>query len=637
MCGIIGFLDPKLYNIDREILLRMLGSQQHRGPDYSELWQEGEVALGHNRLSIIDLSENGRQPMFNFDKSLAIVFNGEIYNFKEVKETLIKKGYHFVSETDTEVVLNGYHAFGSSILQYINGMFAFCIYDRRENSFFLARDRFGKKPLFYYHDHERFIFASELQAIVQYPDLNLEIDTESLDLFLSLQYVPPPYSIYRNIKQLSASEYLMVQNAQLHIEKYYDLKLKPELCKLSFEESKKIVQKMVTESVKKRMMADVPLGCFLSGGIDSSIVAALLAQQSTQAITTISVGFEEREYSELDKARTIAQKYKTNHCEYVLDINDAKNNVENIISYYAQPFGDSSAIPTFFLSKVAKQNITVALSGDGGDEVFAGYQRYHLDKIMNRLQKYLPTQLLQAGANLFSKISPQQNVPIEKNWRLGLKRLAQVVEINPKASILRWGSYFSFAQKTKLFGINYCANTDVAVDSLATIFDSRTDIRDFMQRTQYTDLFTYPVGDYLVKTDIAAMRHSLEVRCPLLDYELVETVFSLNPQFLCKNGKGKHIFKETFANLLTPEVLYGPKRGFGIPIAEWFRSYWLDILHDYLLSQSSFCKQYFNMNYIYQLIYEHKRNIDDHSKRLYLLLVLEVWNKKNRIDNGFSR
>ncbi len=625
MCGIVGIWQNEGKIVENELINRMLQKQQHRGPDYCSYWIDNNKALGHNRLKIIDLSPRANQPMWNIEKTMAIVFNGEIYNFQQLKNELISKNYLFQSDSDTEVILLGYHEFGCNILSRINGMFAFCIYDKINNKYFIARDRFGKKPLYYSFINQQFIFASELQTLLEFPNMNLEIDSDALNHFLTLQYIPPPFTIYKNIRALQASEYLIFDGNKIEINNYYQFNLRPELIKLSYFEAKKLVREAVFQSVEKRMMADVPLGCFLSGGIDSSIITACLAQLANQQITTVSVGFDEQKFSELDKARTMAKKYHTNHHEYVVSIDEAKQNVEKIVASYAQPFGDSSAIPTYFLSKVTKQQITVALSGDGGDELFMGYQRYHLDRYINTIQKLVPDFALHSLFSLFNFIPPKKNVPIEANWLLGLKRLKQVIDIDRSASIIRWGSYFNPKQKSQIFGSE---TKDLSVNFLKQLFENQTQINNFTTKTQIADLFSYPVGDYLVKTDIAAMQHALEVRCPLLDYELAETVLSLNNNYLHSKGKGKKILRDAFAEDITPEVLYGPKRGFGIPVSDWFRGSWLDMLKSYLSSQNSFCKTYFNPKYIQQLINEHLANKDDHSKRLYLLLVLEIWNSK---------
>jgi asparagine synthase (glutamine-hydrolysing) len=629
MCGIAGFIQPSL--AEESLIRKMLTAQSHRGPDSTDCWVDKNAALGHNRLSIIDLSTNGNQPMFTPDGRYGIVFNGEIYNYQALKTDLQSKGYSFKSGTDTETILYGYEVYGIKVLDKMNGMFALAIYDRLKQSFFLARDRFGKKPLFYYHKGETLVFSSELQALLTYPQLALSLNEAAVDQFLSLQYIPSPHTIYKEIKQLGASEYLMYEKGQIRIQSYYSLRPKSEYAKLDYEEAKKLVKEKVSEAVRKRLMADVPLGAFLSGGIDSSIVTALLAQQSSKQLTTVSVGFDQAAYSELDKARSMAKRYQTDHHEYVLSLDEAQKSVEEVISYYTQPFGDSSAIPMYFLSRTTRKHVTVALSGDGGDELFCGYQRYHLDLKMNRLQTLLPNFLLKAAFDSFQLIPPKKNVPIERNWPLGLKRLAQVIRIDSRASILRWGSYFSFEQKKQLYR-EYAYPQDEAVRYLTHLFEQSKDFQDFSLRTQYADLFSYAQGDYLVKADIAAMRNSLEVRCPFLDYELAELVFSLNPQFSRKGMSGKRILKEAFAADLTPEVLQGSKQGFSIPMVDWFKSTWLDILRSYLQSPKSFCRQHFRMEYIEKLIKEHIHNQDDHSKRLYVLLVLEVWTAKNSIN-----
>jgi len=625
MCGILGIIDPTQEGQLEAILESMLHQQRHRGPDAQGTWQNGHVTLGHNRLSIIDLSEKGIQPMHTEDNSLHLVFNGEIYNFEEIKKELLTKGYTFRSHTDSEVILKGYHAWGPEILNKMNGMFALAIYDQRDHHLFLARDRFGQKPLHYYWDGKRFVFASELNTLKTFPDLRLTPDFEAIDLFLSLQYIPAPFTIYKDIKQLGASEYLIVKKGQLKKERYYDLNINPELAKLGFEEAKHLLKDKLNIAVQRRLMSDVPLGTFLSGGIDSSIITSIIAQHTSEAVTTVSVGFDEKAFSELPKAASIAKKYQTDHHEFVLNLADAEAKVVDVLASFGQPFADPAAVPTYFLSKITRSAVTVALSGDGGDELFTGYQRYHLDRKINSLTRLFPIGLLQLLLKPTSLIPPKQGVPIEKNWPLGLRRLQQVLATDKRASILRWGSYFSPAHKKQLMPAYMTQTKDIAQQYLAQLFDSRSDISDFSIRTQYSDLCGYAPGDYLAKTDITSMQHSLEVRCPFLGYEMAELAFSLNPRFYRQQGKGKHPLKEASKDDLTNEVLYGPKQGFSIPVAEWFKGSWLEIFQDYLNSTESFCKQHFELPYIQKMITEHTKNRNDHSKRLYALLALEVW------------
>jgi asparagine synthase (glutamine-hydrolysing) len=627
MCGILGIIDPANPSTLKGDLLNMLSIQNHRGPDAQGTWHHEGVGLGHNRLSIIDLSERGNQPMQTEDGHLQLVFNGEIYNFKSIRKELLDKGYSFRSETDSEVILKGYHAWGPDILKKLNGMFALAIYDRRDGHLFLARDRFGQKPLFYYWDGTTFYFASELNTFHALAHLNLSTDLEAVDLFLSLQYIPAPYTIYQEIKQLGASEYLILKDGQLQTRRYYDINIRPELASLNFEEAKELLREKLDLAVKRRLMADVPLGSFLSGGIDSSIITSLIARNSSKAVTTVSVGFESKAFSELPKAASIAQKYGTDHHEFVLSLADAEKQVVEVLQSYGQPFADPAAVPTYFLSQITRQQVTVALSGDGGDELFTGYQRYHLDLLVNRLTGIVPASVLRLMLSTLTWVPPKKDVPIGKNWPLGLRRMQQVLSIDKRASILRWGSYFSQQHKKRLMPALF-APEDRAAQYLIELFEARPEIKDFSMKTQYSDLYGYAPGDYLVKTDIASMQHSLEVRCPFLDYEVAELAFSLNPAFYRNQRKGKHLLKEAFKEDLTDEVLYGPKQGFTLPVAEWFRGSWLEILQDFLCSSNSFCKEHFDSTYVQQMISDHQKNKDDHSKRLYTLLALEAWNVK---------
>ena len=624
MCGIFGVISNNEYLKSNEIVAQCLDIQKHRGPDASGTWNDAHATFAHNRLSIIDLSEKGKQPMTNAKQSIVIVFNGEIYNFPTLKSELLTKGFEFISTSDTEVIINGYEAWGEEIFSKIHGMFSFCLYDIVNKKFYLVRDRFGKKPLYYSQlDDNSIIFASELNTILAHPAIDKSINEDAIDLFLSLQYIPQPSTVYRKIVSVDAGSFLKIDGRNKESKKYYSLKVSPQYQGIEYPEALQLIRQQVEESVTKRMISDVPLGSFLSGGIDSSIITAVLAQNSTKPVTTISVGFQEKKYSELDKAASMAKRYKTEHHEYVLNLDDAHLHLAKIVNAYGQPFGDQSAIPTYFLSQVTRKHVTVALSGDGGDELFSGYQRYHLDKKINNLQKFIPTPILKLLVSVFGIIPPKKNVPIERNWTLGLKRLKQVLEIDKKASILRWGSFFSIKHKRELYQ-TYGYNEDLAVQMMKRYFEY-SENKDITTASQYCDLHTYAPGDYLVKTDIAAMQNSIEVRCPLLDHELAEIAFSLPRSFHFKGMNGKRILKEAFSKDLTNEVLYGPKQGFSMPLAEWFRGSWLTMLYDYINSTNSFSKIYFQRKYIDKMIEQHKTNKDDHSKRLYLLLVLEIW------------
>ena len=622
MCGIIGEIlrDGHPASASR---LEAVRRQSHRGPDATgiQVFPACCSFLGHSRLAILDLSSEANQPM----KLQAnwIVFNGEIYNYQELREELTREGVAFRTHSDTEVLLTAYARWGKACLTRLNGMFAFAVYNTEARTLFAARDRFGQKPFFYTHKKGQTAFASELGALLALLPAVPPPDLDAIDLLLSLQYIPAPRTAYQGVFSLKPGECLEAYpDGRLTVSRWYRPRFLPECRKLQYPEAKEALRDKVAAAVRRQMVSDVPVGVFLSGGLDSSIVAAMAAKVSP-GIRTVTVGFDEPGYSEIALAEKLARRYGTDHSVRVLDRREAMRLLGPVMNRFGQPFGDSSALATYLLCREASPHMKVALAGDGGDELFCGYQRYRLD----RLAGWAPKSLLAGVGAALAGLPPAQGVPIERNWRLGLKRLGQVAQVPETASILRWGSYFSRIDKQALWR-QEPVGPDRAEQYLTDQYEEGADWGpDLAIRTQLTDLMSYAPGDYHVKTDITSMAFGLEVRAPFMDHDLAEFALSLPPAFHRTLFQGKRLLRDAFSPELPTETQAAPKQGFGIPLAEWFRSGWMEPLADRLESSGSFARRHFNVQYVNQLLNEHKSLKNDHSKKLFLLLILELWHE----------
>jgi asparagine synthase (glutamine-hydrolysing) len=624
MCGICGYIGTKKIGADPDIVRRMCRTLIHRGPDEEGVWVGHDVALGMRRLKIIDLV-TGSQPIFNEDKTVIVVFNGEIYNFPSLKEALEQKGHRFYTHSDTEVIVHGYEEWGEGLVQHFNGMFAFSLWDAKNERLILARDRIGKKPLYYTQTPDGgLIWGSEIKAILAHPSAPArEPDFTAIHHYLSLQYAPDPWTAFKGIRKLPPASLLVYEKGRMEIRRYWDLSFLPKHTD-SEDDLAMALREKLQEAVRMRLISDVPLGVFLSGGIDSSIIAALMARMSDRKIKTFSIGFEEDTFSELPYARAVAEKYNTEHQEFIVRYQTAET-MPHIIEFCDEPFADSSALPTYYLSQMTRQFVTVALNGDGGDETHAGYQRYYLDYLIS-LYEHIPTFFRKGLHALFDLLPEPVNVPIERNWIAGLKRLKQVTGISPKASILRWGSYFSQDMKWNHYTEEMKAQVGGAIsdDLLAEWFD-RARAESFVDQTLYVDVMNYLPGDLLVKADRMTMANSLEGRSPFLDYELMEWVARLPVSMKLRGRRHKYLLKKTFHDLLPETILNRGKQGFGIPVGKWFRENLRLMMKDMLLSERFINRKIFMLEYISRLIQEHEQGKTDHGKRIWALVMLEFW------------
>jgi asparagine synthase (glutamine-hydrolysing) len=623
MCGITGKIYFNNNTVSEADILTMNEKILHRGPDDGGVYisPDKKIGLGHRRLSIIDLSLLGHQPM-NYLNRYWIVFNGEIYNFQEKRDLLEKEGYKFKSHSDTEIIMALYDKFGKKCLNHLRGMFAFAIYDEQEKTIFCARDRVGKKPFKYYLNNNVFIFASELKAILTQKEYKKEPDYTAIHHYLTLQYCPAPLTGFKNIKKLEPAHYLFInlRNGKIEKEKYWKLDYSKKL-DLPENEWKKRIMKKLEECVKLRMISDVPLGAFLSGGIDSSAVVALMSKLSDKPVKTFSIGFEEEKYNELKYARIIADKFKTDHKEFIVKP-DAIEMLPKLVYQYEEPYADSSALPTYYVSKMTRDFVTVALNGDGGDENFAGYSRYSAFKFSLWYEKFLPLH------NLFIlPISKFLAKTIKNTFFERIYRFSQTLAENYKHRYLAYTAYFTNNQKADLYTPEFRNkvwqyNT---YDLIGTKFDE-AGTKNKMDQTLYADFSTYLPEDLLAKVDIDTMFVALEGRSPFLDHELLELTAQIPFDLKIKglNNK-KYILKEALRNLMPNEVMFRPKMGFGVPIERWFRGQLKQYTHDILLSEKSINRGLFKKEYIENLLDEHNNTKVNHSPKIWALLTLELW------------
>lgn len=626
MCGICGFVVPPGETPSAELLGRMLRTIVHRGPDDEGLRLTGRAALGTRRLSIIDL-ETGHQPLSNEDGSIWIAYNGETYNFPELRQELQARGHAFATRTDTETIVHAYEEYGEGCLPKLRGMFAFGLWDGRTQRLLLARDRLGKKPLYYTLLADgTLVFGSELKCLIAHPRLGRELDPQALDLFLTLEYVPSPLSIYKNVFKLPAGHYLLFGDGRVSVHSYWDVEPRdpddPEMRGLTFSAACDRLYDLLKESVRLRLMSDVPLGAFLSGGIDSSCIVGLMRELGASPLKTFSIGFKDASYNELEFARRTARTFQTDHKELILEP-QVLELTERLVRHLDEPLGDFSIFPTFLVSRMARAEVKVVLSGDGGDEVFGGYEHYQAQKLGR-----LPGVALmgRAASALTGALPPSAK---KKGVWNKARRYARGLALDPASRHLRWMTFLSTPRKKRLYAPALVEALDGIRevrerDPFAPVFARMADF-DPITAELYLDLKTYLADDIMVKVDRMSMAASLEARAPLLDHKVVEFAFGLPGSWKVHGLTTKWIFKKTMERLLPHPNIYRRKEGFSIPIKHWLKTELRALLLDHLSGARIEREGLFNYAAVKHMLDRHLQGRENYSHELWALLVFEIW------------
>jgi len=619
MCGICGEVRLDGGPASADIVKKMAETLHHRGPDASGVHVDGPAGLGHTRLKIIDLSEAAGQPMPNEDGTLWIVFNGEIYNFREQRERLAAHSHPFRSNSDTEVVLHLYEEFGEKCVEKLDGMFAFALWDQRRRRLLLARDRVGKKPLFYAKAGAVFVFGSEAKALLRHPAVSGTPSLGALPHYFTFGYPPPGRTFYEGINQIPPAHTMIVEaDGRTELRRYWDLNFaRSSRRRVSLPEASHQLRTLLTEAVQKRLMADVPLGAFLSGGIDSSIVVGLMSRLLDRPVKTFSLGFAgDRAFDETRYARLVSNHFQTDHTEFVVEPK-AIDLIERLVRHHDGPFGDSSAIPTFIVSQLTRQHVTVALNGDGGDELFAGYLRFLACIAAERLP---PAFSRLCGRALGALPQPKQY----HHWLRRAQRFFDGAANPLLGRMRRWITIFDDdlprLLQPEVFSGLLTDGIDYPPDMLARMTGLSP-----LSKILYVNFMTYLPDDLLVKMDRSTMAHGLEGRSPFLDHRLAEYVAGLPDELKLRWGTTKYILKKTFADLLPAEILRREKKGFGVPLGAWFRGELREYVHDLLLAPQALSREYLAAPYVASLVREHTEGTRDHGHRLWALLAFEVW------------
>ncbi len=621
MCGIVGFTDLKTGVHGREILEKMNSCIVHRGPDDDGFYRNEKVSLAMRRLSIIDLA-HGKQPIHNRDKTKWIVFNGEIYNFQELRSDLEKRGYEFYTNSDTEAIVHLYDEYGADCVRHLRGMFAFAIWDEVENTLFIARDRVGKKPLLYSHQpNGDLIFGSEFTALLAHPDISREVDYQAIDSYLSYLCIPAPLTAYKQIRKLEPAHYLIWKDGKIEMKRYWLPDFSKKI-KISESEAIEETTRILRESTKLRMISEVPLGAFLSGGVDSSTIVALMAQESSQPVKTFSIGFEEQDFSELKYAKIVAEHVGAEYNEFIVKP-DALEVLPTLVEHYGEPYADSSAIPTYYVAKETRKHVTVALNGDGGDESFAGYERYaamRLAETYHKIPSLLRKTLVENAVNLIPTSE------IKRSRARDLKRFVKAASLPKVERYFRWVSAIDRNSKAELYTKDFANRvaSNNAADFISQWF-AKANGSGILDATLLTDQMTYLPNDLLVKVDIASMANSLEARSPLLDHKVIEFAATLPESLKMKRTETKSLLKKVAARLVPAEVIYRRKMGFGVPVGNWFRSNMKDFVRGVLLSEKSLSRGIFKPEVVKRYVDEHTNATRDYTYQIWTLLMLELW------------
>lgn len=615
MCGIIGICDFNNKDIDKNLVREMTRLIEYRGPNGDGIYIDNHIGLGHRRLSIIDLSQNGKQPMSNEDGTIWVTFNGEIYDYQNLRDDLEKKGHRFKSDTDTETLVHAYEEYGENFIVKLRGMFAFAIWDNTKKELLIARDRTGQKPVFYYYKDKKMIFTSELKTIFCDKTVLKNVNKEAISHYLTLGYVPAPLTIFQDMYKLKPGHYLKFNKDGLTLRQYWDLDFA--ISNKSLDYYIKKTKEHLDEAVRIRLRSDVPLGAFLSGGIDSSAIVAYMTKNMDRPVDTFSIGFEEDEFDETSYAKIIAKKFDTNHREFIVK-QEMADIIPKLVWHYNEPYADSSSIPTYFLSKMTRKYATVALNGDAGDENFAGYDRYAGDNVLKYYGK-IPSIMRRPFESVVNRLKEPQK---SKHPLRMTKRIIEANKQNPLDRYVMFISYFNKEIKSKLIKNHEILNFDT-VKFMGKYFEKPTGL---LNKKLYLDIKTYLPDDLLTKVDIASMANSLECRSPFLDHKFMEFNATIPERYKLNGFSKKYILKKALSGTIPKEILYRKKMGFGLPIGSWLRNDLRD-MSELFLGKDLSKRGYFKTEKIENMLNEHRSRKKDHSQRLWNLLCLEMWHK----------
>ena len=624
MCGIVGILDNKKNYVSPQTIKKMAETVRHRGPDGEGCYVNKSIGLGHRKLNIVN---DGHQPICNEDESIWITCDGEIYNHDQLRQALKKQGHKFKTESSAETIVHLYEQRGVDCVQDLRGMFAFAIWDNRAHRLFLARDRLGQKPLNYFFNNNRLLFGSEIKSILEDKEVTRRVNVASLHDYLTLGYTPAPKTMFEGIYKLLPGHIMVYEKERIKIERYWDLNYADKE-RMSLEEYEERILDLLKEAVKIRLVDGLSPCAFLSGGTDSSAIVAIMSQLGRTDIKTFSIGLKEEDFNELGFARKVAQLYGTDHHEYIIGAEDVVKTLPNLVWYYNEPFGDSSCIPTYYVSNMGRKIIKFVLSGDGGDECFGGYERYiglnlsrYIDKFPQSFYRFSTTFLKTIESKFFMQKRDLQKI----------NRFLDAVSKyrDPVKRYQRWVSYFDEKQKDLLYTETMRSKlTDRdSFDYFTKVF-SEGDGKDFMDRILYLEFKTGFPGDSLVKIDIAGMANSLQVRSPFLDPPLLEFSARIPSNLKLKNLTAKYIFKRALIKILPKQLIFRRKMGFGIPVGKWFRNEMKEFIQEILLDNSSLSRGYFKKEAITTLLNEHISGRIDHTFHIWALLNFELWHRK---------
>ena len=620
MCGIAGFTDVTAragtLEVDRQRVKAMCEVMRHRGPDDEGFYVESGVALGMRRLSIIDLA-GGHQPIHNEDRTVWVVFNGEIYNYVELRETLAAAGHRFSTSSDTETIVHGYEEWGDGVFSRLRGMFGIALWDTRTNTLLVARDRPGIKPIYYGEAGGRLFFGSEAKCLLVNPEIDRELDPAALDHYLAYLYTPRDRAIFRGMRKLPPGHFLKVHDGRVQVQRYWELPV-GETFRGSQADALEQLEHTLGDAVRSHMVSDVPLGAFLSGGIDSSVVVALMAKAAGRPVKTFSIGFEEAKYNELPHARKVAAHLGTEHYEFVVRP-DALGILDRLIWHFDEPFADSSAIPTWYVSEMARRHVTVVLSGDGGDELFGGYDRYLPHPRVASFDRIAP------GVGRAVAAATWRALPHGVRGKNFLRHVAR----DPQGRYLDSMTLYHRDERESLLSPDVVRRLgEWDAEAYFSIPFARLRDLPFAEQMMAFDFETYLPEDCLTKVDRMSMAHSIESRVPLLDHRVVEFAASLPASLRIQGDRRKHLLKQLAFRLVPRELLDRPKQGFGVPIGHWFRGSLRDVFGDILGSPDARQRGYFNYGFVDRVLAEHLSGRRDHSLRLWQLLVFELWHRQ---------